>query len=145
MRSLLENALTQCTDAVRSAGYVCFIWLYQDGHLDNFCVNLSIQTILQRELNICARSEARVCALLMGARTNPLTARASSHHLALKCLNWQSLHEFSSNTDIKVCCSGLTCARMLSTPGWWWKKCSYSSIRHSHWIYISHIHFLCYL
>ncbi len=64
-------------------------------------------TKLQRELNICARSEARVCALRMSARTN-LTARASSHPLALKCFNWQSLHEFSLNTDINVCCSGLT-------------------------------------
>ncbi len=25
------------------------------------------------------------------------------------------------------------CARSLSAPGWWWNKCSYSSIRHSHW------------
>ncbi len=37
----------------------------------NFCVNLSIQTILQRELNICARSEARVCAL----QVSPVHAR----------------------------------------------------------------------
>ncbi len=58
---------------------------------------------------------------------------ASSHPLALKCLNWQSLHEFSLNTDINVCCSDLTCARALSAPGWWWSKCSYSSIWHSHW------------
>ncbi len=42
--------------------------------------------------------------------------------LALKCLNWQSLHEFSLNTDINVCCSGLTCARALSAPGWWRNK-----------------------
>ncbi len=79
-------------------------------------------TILQRELHICARSEVRVCALLMSARTNLLTARASSRPLALKCFNWQSLHEFNLNTDINVCCSGLTCARTLSAPGWWWNK-----------------------
>ncbi len=83
-------------------------------------------TIHQRELHICARSEVRVCALLMStrvcvllmsARTNLLTACVSSRPLALKCLNWQSLHEFSLNTDINVCCSGLTCARALSAPG----------------------------
>ncbi len=34
----------------------------------------------------------------MSAFTNLLTARASSRSLALKCLNWQSLHEFSLNT-----------------------------------------------
>ncbi len=96
-------------------------------------MNLSIQTQYFRESLIIARSEARVCALLMSTRTNLLTARASSHPLALKCLNWQILHEFSLNTDINVCCSGLTCARALSAPGWWWNKCSYSSIRHSHW------------
>ncbi len=88
----------------------------------NFCVNLSIQTILQRELNICTCSEARVCVHLMSARTNLLTACVSSRPLALKCLNWQSLHEFSLNTDINVCCSGLTCARALSAPGWWRNK-----------------------
>ncbi len=58
----------------------------------------------------------------MSTCTNLLTARASSHPLALKCLNWQSLHEFSLNTDINVCCSGLTCARALSAPGWWRNK-----------------------
>ncbi len=89
----------------------------------NCCVNLSIQnTIHQRELHICARSEAQVCALLMSACTHLLTARVSSRPLALKFLNWQSLHEFSLNTDINVCCSGLTCARALSAPGWWWNK-----------------------
>ncbi len=31
--------------------------------------------------------------------------------LALNYLSWQSLHEISLNTDINVCCSGLTCAR----------------------------------
>ncbi len=72
--------------------------------------------IFQRELNICVRSEARVCAL-MSARTNLLTARASSRPLALKCLNWQSIHGFSLNTDINVCSSGLTCAHTLSAPG----------------------------
>ncbi len=58
----------------------------------------------------------------MSARTNLLTACVSSRPLALKCLNWQSLHEFSLNTDINVCCSGLTCARALSAPGWWRNK-----------------------
>ncbi len=48
--------------------------------------------------------------------------------LALKCLNRQSLHEFSLNTDISVCCSGVTFARVPSGPGWWWNKRSYSSI-----------------
>ncbi len=101
----------------------------------NFCENLSIQTILQRELNICARSEARVCSLLISACTNLLIARASSHPLALKCLNWQSLHEFSLNTDINMCCSGLTCARArYQHPGDdGINDSSYSSIRHSHW------------
>ncbi len=50
----------------------------------------------------------------MSARTNLLTARASLRPLALKCLNWQGLNEFSLNTVINVCCSGLTCARALS-------------------------------
>ncbi len=59
--------------------------------------------------------------MIMSARTNLLTARASSRPLAL-CLNWQSLHEFSLNTDINVCCSGLTCVRALSAPGWWQNK-----------------------
>ncbi len=45
-----------------------------------------LNAILQRELNICMRSEARACALLMSARTNLLTARVSSHTLALKYL-----------------------------------------------------------
>ncbi len=58
----------------------------------------------------------------MSACTHLLTARVSSRPLALKFLNWQSLHEFSLNTDINVCCSGLTCARTLSAPGWWWNK-----------------------
>ncbi len=31
-----------------------------------------------------------------------------------------------------MCCSGLTCARAPSAPGWWRNKCSYSSI-HSLW------------
>ncbi len=48
--------------------------------------------------------------------------------LALKCLHRQSLHEFSLNTDISVCCSGVTFARAPSVPGWWRIKCSYSSI-----------------
>ncbi len=90
----------------------------------NFCVNLSIQTQYIRESFIFACVLRRGFALLMSARTNLLTARVSSRPLALKCLNWQSLHEFSLNTDINVCCSGL---------GWWRNKCSYSSIRHSHW------------
>uniref|UniRef100_A0A673HM02 CD276 molecule n=1 Tax=Sinocyclocheilus rhinocerous TaxID=307959 RepID=A0A673HM02_9TELE len=51
----------------------------------------------------------QVHALRMSTRTNLLTARSSSRPLALKCLNWQSLNEFSLNTDINVCCSGLTC------------------------------------
>ncbi len=84
------------------------------------------------ELNICACSEAQVCVLLLSARTNLLTAQVSSCPLGLKCLNWQSLHEFSLKTDINVCGSGLTCACALSAPGWWRIKCSYSSI-HSHW------------
>ncbi len=66
--------------------------------------------------------------VLMSARTNLLTACASSYPLALKCLNWQSLHEFSLNTDINVYCSGLG----WSAPGWWRNKRSYSSI-HLHW------------
>ncbi len=57
----------------------------------------------------------------MSIRTN-LTGRASSPPLALKCLNWQGLHEFSVNTDINVCCSDLTCLRELSAPGWWRNK-----------------------
>ncbi len=69
---------------------------------------------------------------MLSARTNLLTGHVSSRPLALKCLNWQSLHEFSLKTDINVCGSGLTCARSLSAPGWWRIKCSYSSI-HSHW------------
>ncbi len=60
-----------------------------------------------------------------------ITVRASKRPLALKCLNWQTLHEFSLNTDINVCCSGLTCAQAPSAPGWWRNKCSYSNI-HSH-------------
>ncbi len=32
-----------------------------------------------------------------------------------------------------MCCAGLICARALSAPGWWWNKCSYSSICHLHW------------
>ncbi len=71
-------------------------------------------TILQRELYICSRSEVWVCTLLMSTRFL-FTAHASLHPLALKCLNWQSLHEFSLNTDINVCCLGLTCARAIST------------------------------
>ncbi len=59
------------------------------------CEFVHSNTILQRELNICA--------LWMSARTNLLTARASSRPLALKCLNWQSLHEFSLNTYISTC------------------------------------------
>ncbi len=31
-----------------------------------------------------------------------------------------------------MCCSGLTCARASSAPGWWRNTCLYSSI-HSHW------------
>ncbi len=58
----------------------------------------------------------------MSARTNLLAAHASSRPLALKCLNWQGLNEFSLNTDINVFCLGLTCARVLSAPGWWWNK-----------------------
>ncbi len=65
----------------------------------------------ERELNICKRSEARACSLLISARTNLLTARMSSHTLALNILNWQSLHEFSLNTYINVCYSGLICVR----------------------------------
>ncbi len=61
------------------------------------------------------------------ARTNLLTARASSRPPALKCLNWQSLHEFSLNTDISMCVSGLTCARARALSALWWRsKCSYS-------------------
>ncbi len=52
-------------------------------------MNFSIQTILKRELNICMHSETRVCA--------QITARTSKRPLALKCLSWQSLHEFSLN------------------------------------------------
>ncbi len=95
------------------------------------CEFVHSNTLRQREFNICVRSEVRVCALLMSARTNLLTARVSLRPLTLKYLNF--LHEFSLNTDINVCCSGLTCARALSAPGWWRNKCSYSSIRHSHW------------
>ncbi len=78
-------------------------------------MNLSIQTQYFRESLIFARVLRWVCALLMSACTNLLTARASSHPLALKCLNWQSLHEFSLNTDINVFCSGLTSARAINT------------------------------
>ncbi len=37
--------------------------------------------------------------------------------LTLKCLNWQSVHEFSLNTDISVCCSGLTVRTRHQHPG----------------------------
>ncbi len=47
---------------------------------------------------------ARVC----GAQGQIFSLHAQA--CILKCLNWQSLHEFSLNTDINVCCSGLTCA-----------------------------------
>ncbi len=98
---------------------------YQDGHFDIIFVWIvHSNIILQRELNICAHSEARACALLMSARTNLLTAHTSLHPLALKCLNRQSLHEFSLNTDINVGSSGLSCARVPSAPGWWRKTCS---------------------
>ncbi len=119
--------LRKCCHFKRMHWYSTFSRLCLLGYLPRrafwqFLCEFSIQTILQRELNICARSEARVCAHLMSARTNLLTARASSHPLALKCLNWQSLHEFSLNADINVCCSGITCARTLSAPGWWRNK-----------------------
>ncbi len=74
------------------------------------CEFVHSNTIFQRELNIFT--------LLMSGYTNFLTARTSLRPLALKCLNCQGLNEFSLNTDINVCCSGLTC--------------SYYSILHSH-------------
>ncbi len=48
--------------------------------------------------------------------------QSSRLHSGVLGFNWQSLHEFNSNTDINVCCSGLTCARALSAPGWWRNK-----------------------
>ncbi len=83
--------------AMSAIGYLPRRWS------QNLCEFVHSNTILQRELNICARSEARVCALLMCSRTNLLTERASSHLLVSKYLNWQSLHEFSLNTEISTC------------------------------------------
>ncbi len=99
-------------------GSVCIMVLETFWH--NFCVNVHLNNTSERAY-ICTHSEAWVCALLMSIRTN-LTGRASSPPLALKCLNWQGLHEFSVNTDINVCCSDLTCLRELSAPGWWRNK-----------------------
>ncbi len=89
--------------------------VYQDGHFDIFfCVNLFIQTQYFRE-----RESLIVAHVLMSAQINLLTARASSHPLALKILNWQNVHEFSLNTDINVLLfSSHLCARALGTrPG----------------------------
>ncbi len=99
----------------------------------NFCVNLSIQTQYIRESFIFVRVLRRRFAYFWWAHAQIFSLLAWARVLWLLCLNWQSLHEFSLNTDIKVCCSGLACERALSAPGWWWNKCSYSSIRHSIW------------
>ncbi len=81
-----------------------------------FCEFVHSNTILQRELNICS--------LLM--------CSCISHLLALKYLNGQSLHEFSLNTDINMCCSGLTCEAIITGDNGI-NDCSYYSIWHSHW------------
>ncbi len=44
----------------------------QDGHFDIIFVWLSIKTIFQKGLNICAHSETRFCSLLMSACTNTI-------------------------------------------------------------------------
>ncbi len=83
----------------------------------NFWVNLSIQTQNVREILIFAR------VLRAGVRASDKRTHKSSHYLALKCLNCQSLNEFSLNTYINVCCSGLfsisytihLCAPAIST------------------------------
>ncbi len=90
----------------RRAFWHIFVWICPFKH------NTS-----RRELNTCTRSEARIYALLM-----------SYSLCVLKCLNWQSLHEFSLIRYQRVLFRSHLCA-----PGWWRNKCSYSSIRHSHW------------
>ncbi len=88
--------------------------VYQDGHFDIFflCEFVHSNTILQRESLI-------VACVLMSSQINLLTAHASSHPLALKCLNWQNVHEFSLNTDINVLLfrSHLCSRATLSAPG----------------------------
>ncbi len=97
---------------VMNLGAVFFCWQFDMQF--SYATHLAHPVLCRpTHLNIsgyASGSEARVCALLRSARTNLLTARVSSHPPALKCLNWKSLHEFSLNTDINVCCSGLTCA-----------------------------------
>ncbi len=63
-----------------------------------FCVNLSIQTILQRELNIWVFWGAGLCSSDEHMHKFSLRVRP----LALKFLNWKSLHQFK---HINMCSS----------------------------------------
>ncbi len=101
-------------DTVHPAGYVCYRRLTKTAFWHHF-------------VWICPFKyfrESLIFAHFWWVHTRIFSLRP----LALKCLHRQSLHEFSLNTDISVCCSGVTFARAPSGPGWWRIKRSYSSI-----------------